>query len=293
MSKEIEAAENEIKRLEGLLAAMRQEERGLKGDVRAAENAYLGLKLELQEAQAKLAEYRRGGDIGPNLAGALAKAQGEIRNATADTFNEFFRKNYANLAGVWDACRGALSKNGIAVFQFIRQLETPRTQPFTVYAELITRLVHESGEACENAVDIRELPQERKNAAKEFNAQSYGSALTYAKRVGLMMAAGVAPAEEDDDGNAASGNYPQHQQGGRPPMMEPGRLDPQLEEAVDKLKPEAFLMSIGWLAQGQNWRDLAPGRIAEIRNKFPTFAQSVNNFASASKQPEPTQGGAQ
>jgi len=52
------------------------------------------------------------------LATALAKAQGKITGALKDSANPFYKSRYADLASVWDACRAALSENGLAVVQF-------------------------------------------------------------------------------------------------------------------------------------------------------------------------------
>src|SRR3990172_12431203 len=51
------------------------------------------------------------------LAKALSKAQGEMTGAKKDSENPFFKSRYADLASVWDACRAALSANGLSVVQ--------------------------------------------------------------------------------------------------------------------------------------------------------------------------------
>ena len=48
---------------------------------------------------------------------ALAKAQGEIQTASKDKNNPAFRSKYADLGAVWDACRSALTTNGLSVVQ--------------------------------------------------------------------------------------------------------------------------------------------------------------------------------
>ncbi|MCA6269171.1 ERF family protein, partial [Phenylobacterium sp.] len=49
------------------------------------------------------------------LAKALSAAQGEIEGAVKGKNNPAFRSKYADLSAVWDACREALSKNGLSV----------------------------------------------------------------------------------------------------------------------------------------------------------------------------------
>lgn len=52
-----------------------------------------------------------------DLAAAMAKAQSEIKTALKDSKNPHFKSSYADLTSVWDACRAALTKNGISVIQ--------------------------------------------------------------------------------------------------------------------------------------------------------------------------------
>ncbi len=116
------------------------------------------------------------------IAAALAKAQGEVMGAAKDRVNPHFKAPYATLASVWEACRGALSKHGIAVVQ------SPSADGAVVSVE--TRLIHSSGEwiACSLSA-----------AGRDATPQSVGSATTYLRRYGLMSMVGIAP--EDDDGN--------------------------------------------------------------------------------------------
>jgi hypothetical protein len=116
---------------------------------------------------------------------ALAAAQQEMGKAIKDTKNDHFRSKYADLASVMDACMGALNKHGICVMQPTGEDEGGRF--------VRTILAHVSGET----VDCRVPLIVQKN-----DMQGYGSAVTYARRYGLMSMAGIAP--EDDDGNAAA-----------------------------------------------------------------------------------------
>jgi len=122
------------------------------------------------------------------LATALAKAQGTIKGAIKDADNPFFKSRYADLASVWDACRGALAANGLSIVQ------APRASAFEGgwVIEVETRLLHSSGQWM---ADSLSLP------VGKPDAQGVGSALTYARRYALASFVGVAP--EDDDGNAA------------------------------------------------------------------------------------------
>lgn len=132
----------------------------------------------------------RTSDTIKELACALAKAQAVMAGAKKDATNPHFKSRYADLASVWEACREALTANGIAVVQM-----TTTSADDEVVVE--TRLCHSSGEWIEGTLAI---------PVSKTDAQGYGSALTYARRYALAAAVGIAP--EDDDGNAAASAKP-------------------------------------------------------------------------------------
>lgn len=121
------------------------------------------------------------------LAAALAKAQSEIDTAKKAANNPHFNRKYADLASVWDACRDALSKNGVAVVQ------APGTDDSGAVT-MTTTLAHSSGEWMSSTMACRPAKPD---------AQAIGSVITYLRRYALASMVGVAP--EEDDGNAASG----------------------------------------------------------------------------------------
>lgn len=126
-----------------------------------------------------------------NIAQALVKAQMEMGPALKQSNNPHFKSKYADLGNVMEACMPALQAQGIAVIQPTGEDELGR------YVETI--FIHAaSGEqvSCRTPLIIG------KN-----DMQGYGSAVTYARRYGLMAMAGIAP--EDDDGNAAARAAPQ------------------------------------------------------------------------------------
>lgn len=126
------------------------------------------------------------------LAEALSLAQGEMEAARKDSDNPFFHSKYADLASVWDACRGPLARHGLSVVQM------PETNPDIAGVIITTRLMHLSGEFLES--ELRMNP-------KVDDPQGVGSAITYGRRYALAAAVGIAP--EDDDANAASGKKPE------------------------------------------------------------------------------------
>jgi hypothetical protein len=121
------------------------------------------------------------------LYSALAAAQADMGPALKDSVNPAFKSKYADLASVMAACLPALNAHGIAVIQPPYQDETGSRYVKTVF-------VHgETGETAECAGPL---------IVAKSDMQGYGSAVTYARRYGLMSMAGIAP--EDDDGNAAA-----------------------------------------------------------------------------------------
>ena len=127
-----------------------------------------------------------------SIAAALAKAQAEMGKALKDSVNPAFRSKYADLGNVMDACLPALNKHGIAVIQPFHTDDLGNRFVKTVF-------IHESGEAMECAIPL---------ILGKNDMQGLGSAVTYARRYGLMAMAGIAP--EDDDGNAAAAAAPKN-----------------------------------------------------------------------------------
>jgi hypothetical protein len=127
--------------------------------------------------------------VKPNIYTALAAAQAEMGPALKDAVNPAFKSKYADLASVMAACLPALNRHGIAVLQPPFDDESGR------YVKTIL-VFGETGETLEWRVPL---------IIQKNDMQGYGSAVTYARRYGLMCV-GIAP--EDDDGNAAAAAAP-------------------------------------------------------------------------------------
>lgn len=119
-----------------------------------------------------------------SLLEALAKAQGIMEGAKEDSNNPFFKSTYADLTSVWEACRNALSSNGLSVVQTIQMINGNNC--------LVSILGHISGQWIKSFLPIR--------PAKD-DIQSLGSAITYCRRYALAALVGVCPV--DDDGESA------------------------------------------------------------------------------------------
>jgi len=119
------------------------------------------------------------------LAAALAKAQGAITGAKKGVENTYFHSKYADLAACWDACRGPLSDNGLAVIQ--------TTVPHPEGVTVVTTLAHSSGQWVRGLLTM---------IADKPGPQPLGSLMSYARRYG--MAAIVGLAQVDDDAESAT-----------------------------------------------------------------------------------------
>lgn len=147
-----------------------------------------------------------------NISTALAAAQANMGKALKQTDNPHFRRKYADLGNVMDACLPALNEAGIALIQPTGEDEHGR------FVE--TTLIHgESGEMLSCRVPL---------IVEKNHMQGYGSAVTYARRYGLMAMAGIAP--EDDDGDAAAKAAPNQEQKREKPDAE------AIKAAIDYLK---------------------------------------------------------
>lgn len=140
------------------------------------------------------------------IAGALAKAQGMIDDASKTGLNPAFRSKYADLASVRAAIREPLAVNDLAIVQGPRRTDGG--------VEVETMILHKSGEWISENVFI---------PVNKWDAHGIGSGITYGRRYGLMALLCIAA--DDDDGNAAVEKGPQ-----QPPRKEEKKFDPMIVE---------------------------------------------------------------
>lgn len=142
-----------------------------------------------------------------NLYTALIKFQSQLKPVAKTKENLYFKSNYADLTGLWDAVRSILAENQLAVIQLFDETTDGGQQ-------LVTRLIHSSGE---------ELDSRCKILLAKNDAQSFGSATTYYRRYAFSAILGLTT-EEDDDGNAA--------------IAKPASYRPQAEYARSQQDPK-------------------------------------------------------
>lgn len=120
---------------------------------------------------------------------SLIKAQDEMGTPNKDSVNPHFGNKYASLQSVFKAVMPALKANGFALVQ--------RAGKDDLGHFVETSFNHVTGQSFESRVYL---------IIDKNNMQGFGSAMTYAKRYGLLGLAGIEPDEgaSDDDGNKAS-----------------------------------------------------------------------------------------
>ena len=119
---------------------------------------------------------------------AFAVAQAQMGSAFKNAKNPFLKNKYADLTEIQNAVYPAFHANGFAIMQ------SPGKDEFGPFVETI--FAHVSGDKYSGKVYLE---------YKANDMQSLGGAITYARRYGLASISGVPI--EDDDGNAATGQY--------------------------------------------------------------------------------------
>lgn len=130
------------------------------------------------------------------LAGALAMAAPNVRDARKDRANPHLKNRYATLEAVLDAVREVFAAQGIAVTQGVSAAPGLVT--------VTTQLSHTSGEWMRSSLT---LPVPAGKGISEV--QALGSTITYGRRYGLAALCGIGAEErDDDDGEVGRGAKP-------------------------------------------------------------------------------------
>lgn len=195
------------------------------------------------------------------LVAAMAEAQKDFGPVLKKNANPAYRgSKYADMASVVEATQESLAKHGLVIIQF------PVTEVAAQQAGVSTVIAHKSGQWMESSYMLPALMQ-----GNRFDAQSCGSAFTYARRYAYLAACGVAP--EDDDGNAAAGV---------------GSKEAAKEVAVAKLKEhangdESITISMIETAEGTRFV-LAGGGVPIIRAALTGQEKAILDWIQTSTQ---------
>jgi hypothetical protein len=157
-------------------------------------------------------------DIG-KLSEALAKAQAEMEPATKDANNPFFKSQYATLASCWQACRGPLTKHGLAVIQ--------TTEPDNGNVTVISMLTHSSGQWVKGKLSVK---------PDKAGSQALGSCMSYLRRYSLSAMVGLSTQDDDAEGTMSRGKPA----AGKPQTVK----NPSKKAAVKTEKPSEYTIAM-------------------------------------------------
>ena len=173
---------------------------------------------------------------------ALVKAQKAMGAVLKNASNPHLKSKYADLGSVLDACQSALHDNGFAIMQPCGKDQEG--------AFVETVLAHESGESFASRVYL---------VIGKQDMQGVGSAITYARRYGLLGMAGLAP--EDDDGEATKA--PKRE---APPPFDPVAAHDRIAKKLEGVTTLADL--------AEEWRAEA-GTIKEVTEARADLGKSI------------------
>ena len=125
-----------------------------------------------------------------NIIKLLMDARADIQPIKKSGTNPHFKSKYATLEGVIEAVTEPLSKHGFLLIHRSTQNEHGMT--------ITTELLHETGEGFATSIPL---------VLGKNDMQGLGSAITYARRYGIMSLLNL-PAEDDDGNQAARGAAP-------------------------------------------------------------------------------------
>ncbi len=192
------------------------------------------------------------------IAPALLAAKKAFKPALKTAENPHFKSKYVDLQSVVDATEEALSLNGLML------LQSPESSGEDKMVSVTSRLIHVSGEWIEGTISLPSGTQTR------YDAQTVGSAITYARRYSYMGILGIAP--EDDDGSTASGSHVVQQRSAPTPIrQQPVNEDsePVFDQDGDMVEAKSTVQhreakaskptkeerkAKGWISEGQEKR---------------------------------------
>jgi ERF superfamily len=156
------------------------------------------------------------------LSKALSKAQGELKHASKDSNNPYFKSKYADLAEVWNACRQALSDNNLSIAQLLEIIDGKPA--------LVTVLSHSSGQWMKSTAML---------PISKPGAQEIGSCITYFRRYSLAAMVGVY--QDDDDGEKAQKEY--REESKKPEKLSKDQIN-NINKLMDEIEDSEYLLKL-------------------------------------------------
>jgi hypothetical protein len=192
------------------------------------------------------------------LAKALSAAQAEFGTVPQSGMNPFHKSKYSTIEDYVNAAKPILAKHGLSISQAPNLLEGQFV--------LTTILMHQSGEHLVSNQPIFSAKQD---------AQSMGSAITYARRYAYGAVLGMASGDFDDDGNAATAK-PTKQ--ANPPKIQPPAKSPAPEppSKEERGTPISFVEELSEAA-------LAIDNLDELKALYKENEERINDMALPDK----------
>lgn len=164
------------------------------------------------------------------LNAALIAAKAQFDPVLKDTKNPFYNSKYADLNGLIEATESQLSSEGLVITQFPTGTET--------LTGVTTMLLHSSGQFIVGTLLLPANGKGKDNQIK-IDAQTAGSAITYARRYAYKAILGLA--EQDDDANSATGKpatTARPQSGTKPAKATQPKPEPTTAKPIATAAPE-------------------------------------------------------
>jgi hypothetical protein len=179
------------------------------------------------------------------LAKALAKAQAELGNPKKNTDNTYFKSRYADLSEVINVSKPVLSAHGLSIIQLLSFKDNQ------VCCETI--MLHVSGEFISETLCL---------PVAKYDSQSIGSGGSYARRYSWAAICGIA--QEDDDGNIATGNGEKLKSDKKPPLTAEEFIR-VTSDTIDEISGEITKMR--WKSGIKSGKTTADNAIAAISTR--------------------------
>lgn len=189
------------------------------------------------------------------LAPAIVAFQGETENPKASSDNPYYHSRYADLAEIRSTIRPTLHKHGLCIIQApsVRHVPIGQAGDVHTYVNVVTRLMHSSGQWIEMEIeslcrDMARKGDERVDPKIIPSVQAIGSCTSYLRRYSVNAILGLA--QEDDDGNGASGRDGEGNGGSNGNGAPIGAMVCKLCGATTVLKDKSSDEHFCWKAKG-------------------------------------------
>lgn len=151
------------------------------------------------------------------LFASLAKAQGELADASKNKKNPHFRSEYADLSAILEVVRPVFSKHGLSIIQ--------STEFDGAMVSVTTAICHESGGYVTSTASC---------VPAKTDAMGIGASTTYLRRYGCAAMVGIT--QTDDDGQEAA----HEQQPRKPALVKKQISDKDFESLTSSVKAKKY-----------------------------------------------------